>query len=144
LSQSLWIFGALLWAYVVLGRFVATYALPESLALPTLLAVLGLAVFRALELPRNTGAAWPRRAAPIAAGLGLFVLVLLIAVSLAATAGPHPGALDVALWFVAAFALFIGRQRARRDLPGRAATLLGYFVWAACGAATLFALLSGL
>jgi hypothetical protein len=144
LAQALWMFGALLWGYVVIGEFVVRYEMPELLGLLSLLASLGYAALGALELPRRNRAPFRRRAAPIASALGLFVVMWLLTISLAATANVHPGAVNIALWFVAAFALFFGRQRTRRDQPRRAPVLHDYFAWAACGLATLFALLSGL
>ena len=143
-AQALWIFGAVLWGYVVIGEFVTSHGLPEWIAAPGLLALLAITAFVALEAPRSNRAGWLRNALPVAAAIGLFGLTLLFTISLAQAARAPAGAMSVALWFIAAFALFAGRQRARRDRPREAVSLRHYFAWAACGVLTLFALLSGL
>jgi hypothetical protein len=143
-AQVLWMFGALLWGYVVLGELVTNRGMPELLAIILLLMILGFAAFVARELPRKNRAPLTRKLGPVAGALGLFVAVLVVTISLAATAGAHHGAVSVALWFVAAFALLGGRHTARREQQRAPLALRDYFAWAACGMTTLFALLSGL
>jgi hypothetical protein len=143
-AQALWMFGALLWGYVVLGEFVTTYGMPEVLALLSLLAILGFSALGALELPRRNRAPFSRKAGAVASALGLFGAIWLLTISFTSSAHIHPGAVSVALWFVAAFALFFGRNRARREQARKPPVLRDYFAWAACGLSTLFALLSAL
>jgi uncharacterized membrane protein SirB2 len=141
-GQTLWIFGAFLWGYVVIGEFVTNLGLPELSGVVALLGVLALAVLRALETARANRARWLRQVGPVAAGILLFTLIVLLALSLATSVAVKPGALSVALWFVAAFALFAGRYWTRRDRPRRKLGVWDYFAWAMSGVATLVALLS--
>jgi hypothetical protein len=106
---TLRIFGALLWAYVVLGEWVVGMRFPEPLALLLVIAVFGLTWAGAVRhdaRPLHLGQLEP----------GLYALALWAAVLLAGAAVPGNSSparvetVSAALWCVAAFSSFVGRR----------------------------------
>jgi hypothetical protein len=143
-APALWIFGVLLWAYVVAGELAVNLGLPESLAFLGVLAAVG-SVWRAstAEL-RSAQLPWPWLLVPLILAIALFPVILLLAIGMA---GHSPSAMisvPIALWFVAAFAVFFGRQRSPR--PQRASTSAQHWktlgVYAVTSLLTLVALIS--
>jgi hypothetical protein len=143
-APALWIFGVLLWAYVVAGELVVNQDLPESLALLGVLAAV-VSVFRAstAEL-RRAQLPWPWLLAPLVLAIAMFLALLLLAIAMAGRSPSGMVGVPIALWFVAAFAVFFGRQRSPRPL--RASTSAQHWktlgVYTVAALATLFALIS--
>jgi hypothetical protein len=144
LAPALWIFGVLLWAYVVVGELVVNQDLPESLALLGVVAAVGV-VFRASTAEhRSVKLPWPWLLAPLVLAIALFLAIVLLAIGMAGRSPSGMVGVPIALWFVAAFAVFLGRKRCPRPL--RASTSAQHWktlgVYTVAGLVTLFALIS--
>jgi hypothetical protein len=143
-APALWIFGALLWGYVVAGELVVNQGLPEGLAVLGVVGAVG-GVWRAstAEL-RSERLPWPWLLVPLLLAIALFPVVLLLAIGLAGSSPSAMVGVPIALWFVAALAVFFGRQRSPRPL--RASTSAQHWktlaVYAVSSLLTLFALIS--
>jgi hypothetical protein len=143
-APALWIFGVLLWAYVVAGELVVNQDLPESLALLGVVAAVG-SVFRASTAEfRRVKLPWPWLVAPLVLAIALFLAIVLLAIGAAGRSPSGMVGVPIGLWFVAAFAVFFGRQRTPRPL--RASTSAQHWktlgVYTVAALVTLFALIS--
>lgn len=108
-GASLWIFGALLWAYLVVGEWVLRFDLPEALGALVVIGAYGvawLASVRDLTAPADRS----RRLVPGGVGLGLFVVtVLFVTLLFGTTRQSIVGAITVLLWFFSAAVYIAGR-----------------------------------
>ena len=140
-GPSLWIFGATLWAYVVAGELVVNLSLPEPLAVLGVLGTAGLVFRRAMVESRREDLAWTSQAVPLLVAFALLFATLFLAVGLSLSGLPGEP-LTVALWFVAAFAVFSGRHRCKRPAsnPTSASRLQTVALWVLASLATLIAL----
>lgn len=142
LGGSLWVFGAVLWAYVVMGEWVLRFDLPEAWAALVVLASYGLAWFSAVEHLTTRADRW-RKLAPGATGLVLFVLlVLFVTVTLGTSRQSIVGGITLLLWFFAAAFYILGRRVAARPRVVRprrrvAATIV---LWLVSGLGTIASL----
>lgn len=147
LGPSLWIGGALLWAYVVMGEWVVTIELPEVLGwLVVLLAYAVSWVFAVRRLAPER-----RRAlfvvTPGVLGLVWFVFVVFFISSLLGSSRRSVVAgITVMLWFISAAMFGAGRQltaKRRTKLEGwpRAGVAM---LWVVAGLGTLVSLLAAL
>jgi hypothetical protein len=123
-GPTLRIFGALLWAYVVLGEWVVGMSFPEPLALLLVITVFGLTWARAVShdpSPLHLGKVEPGLYA-----LALWAAVLLVGVAVPGNDSPaRVETVSAALWCVAAFSTFVGglgrpRRPGARTLRTRA------------------------
>lgn len=146
LGASLWTFGALLWAYVVMGEWVLRFQLPEAMGALTVIAAYGLAWLSAVR-DLNTPADRWRRLLPGPIGFGLFVLtVLLVTLLFGTTRQSIVGAITVFLWFFSAAVYIAGRYvtaRPRRPRT-RARTVATVVLWLISGVGTLMFVVSTL
>jgi hypothetical protein len=118
---------------------------PELLASLLVTAAFGLSWWSAVSRIASLGHF--RKLAPGALGFVTWSVVLAITVAVLGSDNPHQAeAVSMALWFVAAFALFIGRllnPSAARS-PARLPRGLHVALWGAACLATALALLSAL
>lgn len=140
-------FGALLWAYVVAGELVVGVRLPEPAAVLSVLVAFGGTWYAAVVPAWRAGASWPRLVAPVVLAVAAFVVTVLFACSVSGHSNDEVQAISMALWFVAVFAVFVGRERARRraapapvSSEQRAAR---FALWLVVGLVTLSALIVG-
>jgi hypothetical protein len=124
LGPALWIFGAVLWAYVVAGELSVRTdsALVEALGAVAVLATLGANGYAAMQCGPH-GRKWELRILPGVIAVALWVLVLgvLTRVSGAPTRSEVEG-ITVALWIVSFVAFLLGRYLtgpSRRSLAPR-------------------------
>jgi len=142
LGGSLWVFGAVLWAYVVMGEWVLRFDLPEAWGALVVIASYGVAWFSSVEHFTNRADRW-RKLAPGAAGLALFVILILLVTLLFGTSRQHViGAVTILLWFFAAAFYILGRRVSARPRVVRqrgrlAATIV---LWLLSGVGTIASL----
>jgi len=144
-GASLQVFGALLWAYVVMGELVVGLDFPEPLATLVVAAAFGLTWRSAVS--HIAGPGHFRKLVPGALGFVAWSVVLASTVALLGSDDPrHAEVVSVALWFVAAFALFSGSlSNPRAAHPdSQLPRLLRIALWGAVGVATALAFLSAL
>lgn len=109
LGASLWIFGALLWAYVVMGEWVLRVGLPEVLGALAVIAAYGLAWLSSVRHLTAPADRW-RKLLPGGVGFGLFVATIFAVTLLFGTARQSvAGAITVLLWFFSASVYVAGR-----------------------------------
>jgi len=146
LGPSLWTFGALLWAYLVMGECVLSFGLPEAVGAVMVLLAYGLAWFAAvpdLTAPANRG----QKLVPGCIGLVLFIVTLFFTTTLfGTTRRSHIAFITLLLWFFSATMFLLGRRwtvrtRTRRQRWPVAGTVL---LWIISGLTTLVALASTL
>lgn len=146
LGASLWTFGALLWAYVVMGEWVLRFQLPEAMGALTVIAAYGLAWLSAVRDLNSPADRW-RRLLPGPIGFGLFVMtVLLVTLLFGTTRRSIVGAITVFLWFFSAAVYIAGRYvtaRPRRPRT-RARTVATVVLWLLSGVGTLIFVVSTL
>lgn len=143
LGGSLWVFGALLWAYLVMGELVVNLEVNEAFAMLIVIAASGIAWYGAVR--HAPPAKMARRIAPGVIGIVLWVFaVFLAAVLCGTTRRSTVQALTVVFCFPAVAAYFVGRRLtanpklevSRRRRAG------GIALWVGCSLATAMALLS--
>jgi hypothetical protein len=138
------IFGALLWAYVVLGEWVVGRSLPEPFAVLCVAAVFGCTWLTSVG--RNPGTPALDKIMPGAFAFALWALLLLLSSALPSNGEPsHVEAVSASLCFVGAAAFFVasawyGAPAPHRTLGQRWARWL---VWCVVGGGTLLAIVSG-
>jgi K+ transporter len=148
LPPALTIFGAGLWAYLVLGELVVTFDFPESLAWLLLVAVFGLQCRTATAA--GSYASTLRRAIPGVVAFCLCLFWLLFSASVLGTSGrSRVAAVTLLLWFFAVAMYSIGRVLARpraneMAAPPWAPRFLRIVVWLVCSGTTALALLAAL
>lgn len=146
IGASLWTYGALLWAYVVLGEWVLRFNLPEGMGALTVIAAFGVAWLSAVRDLKTPADRW-RRWVPGVAGFGLFVVtVLLVTLLFGTTRRSIVGAITVMFWFFSAAVYIAGRvvtarPRVARTRARTAATVL---LWLVSGLGTLVSVASTL
>jgi hypothetical protein len=109
LGGSLWTFGALLWAYLVMGELVVNAELNEPFAMLIVTAALGIAWYGAVRHapPGNL----PRKIAPGLIGIAIWIVALfLAAVTCGTTRRSTIEALTVVFLLPALGAYFVGRR----------------------------------
>ena len=142
LGASLWIFGAVLWAYVVMGEWVLRFDLPEAWGALTVLATFGVAWFSSVEHLKAPADRW-RKLTPAALGLVLFViLVLLVTLFFGTARRSVVGGITLLLWFFSAAFYLLGRRvTARpRTLQPRRRVAITIALWLLSGLGTIASL----
>lgn len=145
LGASLWIFGAVLWAYVVMGEWVLRFDVPEGVGALVVLGAYGAAWISSVRdrtTPAGPWSSW----LPGGIALGSFMGTLLVTLVFSS---PRPGtqaAITVMLWFFSAACYIAGRSVAvpRRSARTRARTAVTVVVWLLSGLATIVSLASTL
>ena len=141
LGPSIWIFGATLWAYAVMGEWVINFDLSERLAFLSVIAVFAISWYSSTGYV--PGGKLREKILPCVFGLGLWSLALLLAAAVfKSSRRADEEGVTVGLWVLAAAAYFIGRYLStKRELPVsklvRARTI---FVWIVAMLATAIAL----
>lgn len=146
LGASLWIFGALLWAYVVMGEWVIHLSLPEGLAVLIVAIAYGLAwVTSGRGLGEGAGR-WKVVVPGIAALVLFFVILLLVAGLFGSGRRSTVAAVTVCLWFFSAAVYVLGRHlRARPRVTRSRWQAAGTIVlWIVSGLMTLVSLIATL
>lgn len=143
LGGVLWTFGALLWAYLVMGELVVHFELNEVLAVLVVAAVLGISWYGAARhAPAgNLG----RKIAPGVLGIVLFFVALVFVSAVFGSSRQRTvEALTVAFWFPALLAYVLGRNLIRAPKPERSRPQrVGVIaLWIASSLVTALALLS--
>ena len=140
LGASFWIFGALLWAFVVMGEWVLKFELPEAFAVLAVLTTAGIAWFSATRHLKQRS----QQVAPAALGLGLFVVTLIFSTMVSTHRRSVEEGVAVLLWFFSAGIYFLGRYLTARPRQGRAALPLAATIafWLMAGVGTLGSLMS--
>jgi hypothetical protein len=141
LARALWIAGALLWAYVVIGQLVVQQDLPEPLGLVALIGVIGACWFICLR----GGSLAPSLTRTLEIGTAvLAVLFFAASIALAIVIGSHTeeNAVTLMLWLLSLIAFFVGRHFPRRHQPPSMSQHLAMFIglWICAAVATLIAL----
>lgn len=139
LGASLWIFGALLWAYLVVGEWVLRFHLPEGVGALVVIAAYGTAWLSAIRDLTTPADRW-RRLVPGGAGVGLFVAMLLFVTLLFGTTRQSVvGAITVLLWFFSAGVYITGRYVTARPRVARTRARLAATIvlWLISGLGTL-------
>jgi len=142
LGGSLWVFGAVLWAYVVMGEWVLRFDLPEAWGALVVLASYGLAWFSCVEHLRAPADRW-RKLTPGALGLVLFVILILLVTSLFGTTRQSVvGGVTLLLWFFAAAFYMLGRRLTGRPrvIQPRRRTAATVALWLVSGLGTIASL----
>lgn len=147
MGASLWTYGALLWAYVVMGEWVLGAKLPEVLGLGVVLMSFGLAWSASVRDARRAGADRWKLVTPGVTGLVLFALTIALASLLfASSRRGSVAATTVGLWLFAAAVYAAGRVLTAR----RKAKLSGWqlarsiALWVLSGLVTLVSMLAAL
>jgi len=140
LGASLWIFGALLWAYVVMGEWVLKFELPEAFAALAVLAAAGMAWLSATRHLTQR----PQQLTPAALGVGLFVVTLIVSTMVATHRRSVEEGVAVLMWFFSAGVYFLGRYLTARPRETRTSWPIAATVafWLMAGVGTLGSLMS--
>jgi hypothetical protein len=146
-GPTLWISGALLWGYVVLGELVVNTGFQEGLAVITLFGVLGWSWFRCTK-PLLDADRTGRAVLVAAAGVALFVSCLfLISIIFGSAQRSHFESVTVLLCGLGAAAYATGRRLTTLPAPTRRADrsrVVSWFVWIVVGLFTLVAIISAM
>lgn len=146
-GPALWIHGALLWSYVVLGELVVSRKFPEPLAWLIVLGVFVRTWFVAVRhLPRDSANLWRRIVSGVLA-LAIYFFAMAFTTAILGGGGRSGvEALTILLWFFALGSYALGRRmtRAPRPRPSEFSRPLALGLWTVSGASTLVALLSAL
>jgi hypothetical protein len=148
LGPSLWLFGALLWAYVIVGELVVRSGFPEPLGWLGVLFVLGVTWFFAIERSFGEDAPAPherlkRALSPLAAAVGLWLATLILSTVIGATTpGNLDGLITVGLWLFSLGPFFVGRRMTGTQRPAidPSRRPLGILLWIGATLVTLVAL----
>ena len=150
LGPALWLFGAMLWAYVIVGQLVVEEGFPEMLGLLGLLFVIGVTWFFAIERSFSEDPPTPetrlaRIVRPFALAFGLWLLTTLLSTVIGmSTFGNLDSAITLTLWSFSLIPFFVGR----RMTGGRAASIdksrrpLGILLWIGAALVTVVAPMS--
>jgi hypothetical protein len=143
----LWITGALLWAYVVVGEWVVTIELPELVGwVIVLFAYASAWRTSVLRVPRQRRKLW-LTVAPGIVALFLFIQILVFVASFfGSSRRSHVAAVTVMLWFLSAGLFAAGRQLTRKrqgKLTGTRRAALAS-LWVASALGTLIALFAAM
>ncbi|HWA77913.1 MAG TPA: hypothetical protein VG937_36515 [Polyangiaceae bacterium] len=149
LGPSLWLFGALLWAYVIAGELVVRSGFPEPLGWLGVLFVLGVTWFFAIERsfvedPPAPNERLKRALSPLVAALGLWIATLIVSTLIGATSrGDLDGLITVGLWLLSLAPFFGGRRMTgnRRPPIDPSRRPLGILLWIGAALVTLVALI---
>lgn len=147
LGPSLWTFGALLWAYLVIGECVLSFGLPEAVGFVLVLLAYGIAWLASMPDTAAPANRW-QKLAPGVTGLALFITTLFFAATLFGTSRrSHIAGITLLLWFFSATMLLLGRRwtlraHSRRRLRWPVAGTV--VLWVISGLVTLVALVSTL
>ena len=142
LGGSLWVFGAVLWAYVVMGEWVLRFNLPEAWGALVVLATFGLAWFSSVEHLTAPADRW-RKLGPAALGLVLFVSMILVATLLLGSPRQSiAGAVTLLLWFFSAAFYMLGRRVTARPrvVQPRRRVAITIALWLLSGVGTIASL----
>jgi hypothetical protein len=148
LGPALWVAGAVLWAYSVLGELVVNLEFSEGLAIPALFGVLVWNWFRVTKPLLDEGRT--TRAALVAAlAVGLFVAsLLLITMMFGSSQRSHFEAVTVLVCALGVVSYAVGRRKT--TLPQRMrraegiARVAPWFTWIVVGLFTLVAVMSAM
>ncbi len=147
LGPSLWIFGALLWAYVVAGEFVVVADFPELIAILGVLLVYATSWFMAVQGKRSEELDGPWALAPGVLALALWGFTLVcVTAAFGSSSRSDIEAVTIGLWLLGAGVYFLGRRltgpsKAPRSLSARVRTA---GAWLVSGLATIAALVSAI
>jgi hypothetical protein len=149
LGPSLWLFGALLWAYVVAGELVVRSSFPEPLGWLGLMFVLGTTWFFAIERSFVEDPPVPNERAkrvfvPLAAAIGLWLATLILSTVIGATTpGDLDGLITVGLWLFSLAPFFVGRRMTGTQHPAidPSRRPLAILLWIGATLVTLVALI---
>ncbi len=142
-GATLWTFGALLWTYVVVGKFVLEARFPESLGALVVLGAYVWAWYRSSG--HHRGRSELMFFGPGAAGLVLMLVVLALASSvLGSNHRKEIEAVRVGLWTLGLISYFIGRNLAAtpRKAPTKLRRAAQVAIWSVVGLATIAALVA--
>jgi hypothetical protein len=142
-AATLRIFGALLWAYVVLGEWVIGLSFPEPFAVLCLILVFGAAWLTSVR--RGPGASALDKSLPGPLAFALCALLLLLTSALAdGTTPARVEAVSASLCFIGA-ATFHGATLWYRAAPLPSGPVWAHWLaWGLGGVATLLAIVSAL
>jgi hypothetical protein len=146
LGPAFWVFGALSWAYVVVGEIVIGLGLPELLGALIVLATAGYAWVVASGLGDGEPFSL-KRLVPLIVGVLLFVLLIAFTVALL---GSHNrsqiSAVTILLWFASVFAVLLGRRWTPRESRPRSTgdRVRTAALWTLSVLATLIAMVSAM
>jgi hypothetical protein len=113
LGPSLWIFGVLLWAYVVLGELVVTLDFPELLAVLIVLSALAGAWW----LSAGRADSGMRRIAPLLIAIGLWAGVIALSARAESGRSKTVALVTIALTLFALLSFALGRYLTRVPRP---------------------------
>jgi hypothetical protein len=140
LGASLWCFGALFWAYLVVGEIMVWTAVPEAFGILAVLVTFGLAWYRATsQLPHAPRWRW---LLPGIVAFFAWLITLILSSAVFSTGGRKQAELAaLLLWSFAGTAYALGRhltaqQRVPSSPNARARSIV---LWLIAGIATLMA-----
>jgi hypothetical protein len=140
IGASLWCFGALFWAYLVVGEIVVWTAVPEALGILAVLIAFGLAWYRATsQMPQAPRWRWLM---PGIVAFFVWLLTLLVSSAAFDTGGRKQAELAaLLLWSFAATSYALGRHlTAQRPAPSSTRARAGRIaLWVIASVATLMA-----
>jgi hypothetical protein len=150
LGPGLWIFGALLWSYVVLGQFVVK-DFPEGIALLTLALVVGVTYAAAVRdslraVPAEPSARRRRWLWPGVAAFGFWLGTTLLVTAVGKSSNANLDApITLLLLALSVLAIILGRRFTHPGRPKRSLGKLALFIaaWLLAALATLAALSVG-
>ena len=146
LGPSFWVFGALSWAYVVIGELVVSLGLPELLGALIVLSSTGYAWVVASGLGEGARFA-PKQLLSLLFGCVLFFFLVVFAVSLLGShSRSQASAVTLLLWFISVFALLLGRRLTPREPPLRSTgdRLRTTAIWTFAVIGTIIAMVSAM
>jgi len=142
-TRAVWMTGALLWAYTVLGEFVYhADGFPEAVAIVALLSALAIPWFRSVRvLPRDKRWRLVTVGSGIAAIVSWLAVVTLVSLLLGNTRRSEYEATTLLVWVVGVVLYFVGRRVTRLPAIPRSAgrTVGGILLWIVVGLATFVA-----
>lgn len=136
LGASLWIFGALLWAYLIMGEWVIHLKLPEGVGVLVVAIAYGVAWFTSVRELGQSGSRW-KLVVPGLVAVVLFAATLLLVSGLFGSSRRSTiAAVTMSLWFFSAAVYVLGRHLRARSRVNRTR-------WQAAGSIALW-IVSGL
>lgn len=147
LGPTLWVSGALLWGYVVLGELVVNVGFEEGLAVPALFVVL-IWNWLVVSRPLRDGDRAGRAALVAGGGIALFLACLLLATTMfGSSQRSHFEGVTVLLCVMGVAGYAAGRRMTALPSPARGANgsaLIGWFAWIVVGLFTVVAMISAM
>ena len=143
LGPSLWVAGASLWAYVVMGELVVEARFPETLAVAVVFGAYAVAWLRSVRGAGSVALAFaPGIAGPLLCG----ALVLLTMMLAGSSRRSDVETVTVGLWLIGAATYFVGRRVTAlpRPEPSRLRRGGTIAVWLVSGLTTALALVAAL